>query len=497
MKARSYHAVSYSEVTKVTPPGPLVATDWLYMGRKRLPLLLCAVLAVAQGAEVNVTGSARSRLEIWNWFEGAADNSYAFSGNIIRLGFGQTGKRFDWQIDFAAPVLLGLPDDAVAPGNQGVLGLGGNYFLGNDRSENAAMVFAKQAFVRWKAGAHAVRFGRFEFIDGTETSPQDPTVAWLKRERIAQRLIGTFGWTHVGRSYDGAHYTWNKAGTNFTAIGALPTRGVFQVDGWGNLNVAVGYAALTRNRSGKNNSTDWRIFGIYYQDWRDVLKVDARPLALRRTDMEDVRIGSFGGHVLHRQGPVDLMFWGVGQAGRWGSLDHRAYAWSAEAGWQPRVLPALKPWLRAGYHRGSGDKNPLDNTHETFFQILPTPRPYARMPFFNLMNNEDFMAMLVLRPHQKVTVRPEVHGLRLAEANDLWYLGGGAFQPWTFGYIGRTTSGNRGLATLYDIGVDYNPTPKWSISGYYAHAQGHSIMRSIYPSGKNANFGYIEVTRRF
>jgi hypothetical protein len=461
-------------------------------------LVWVAGAAAAQSSsDVTVNASVRSRFEVWDWFEGDANNGYSYSGHLIRLGFGQTGKRFDWQIDFAAPFLLGLPDDAVAPGNQGQLGLGGNYFLGNKRSTDAGMVFPKQAFLRWKQGAHTLRFGRFEYVDGTETTPSDPTLAWLKRERITQRLIGTFGWTHVGRSYDGAQYTWNRKGMNFTALGALPTRGVFQVDGWGNLDVALGYAALTRNHSGQNQSTDWRVFGIYYQDWRNVVKTDARPLAVRGSDLSDVRIGSFGGHVLHRAGPVDLMFWGVAQTGKWGVLDHRAAAVSVEAGWQPEGLPALKPWIRAGYHRGSGDDDPVDGTHGTFFQVLPTPRPYARFPFFNLMNNEDFMAMLVLRPHRAVTLRTEVHGLRLTNRNDLWYLGGGAFQPWSFGYIGRTTSGNRGLATLYDLSADYNVNQHWTFSGYFGHARGHSVMRSIYPQGKNANFGYVELMYRF
>jgi hypothetical protein len=31
---------------------------------------------------------------------------------------------------------------------------------------------------------------------------------------------------------------------------------------------------------------------------------------------------------------------------------------------------------------GSGDRNPNDNRHETFLQVPPTPRNYARYPFF-------------------------------------------------------------------------------------------------------------------
>ena len=86
-------------------------------------------------------GSLRSRVESWDWFEGAANNDYTYSGNLLRLGFSQQRQSFDWQIERAAPFLLHLPDDAVASGTQGQLGLGANYFVANNRSTNAGMVF--------------------------------------------------------------------------------------------------------------------------------------------------------------------------------------------------------------------------------------------------------------------------------------------------------------------------------------------------------------------
>jgi hypothetical protein len=36
-----------------------------------------------------------------------------------------------------------------------------------------------------------------------------------------------------------------------------------------------------------------------------------------------------------------------------------------------------------------------------FFQILPTLRPYARFPFFNMMNTEDSAAMEQIYPKGK------------------------------------------------------------------------------------------------
>jgi hypothetical protein len=113
------------------------------------------------------------------------------------------------------------------------------------------------------------------------------------------------------------------------------------------------------------------------------------------------------------------------------------------------------------------------------------------------MNNRDLLGTLILRPGKSVTVSGEVHALRLSARNDLWYLGGGAFQPWTFGFVGRPSNGARGLATLYDISTDYRVNPHLTLSGYLGHANGKSVISKIYPKGKNGNLGYLEVLYRF
>jgi hypothetical protein len=35
--------------------------------------------------------------------------------------------------------------------------------------------------------------------------------------------------------------------------------------------------------------------------------------------------------------------------------------------------------------------------YAAFFHVLPTPRPYARFPFYNMMNNEDFYGASMFR----------------------------------------------------------------------------------------------------
>ena len=487
------------------------------MRRELLLILLTGIVAFGQSADqpiklgdVTVTGSLRLRVYDWDWFKSASgNNSYGYSGNLLRVNFAEKLKNWDWDAELAAPFLLGMPDNATAAAPQGALGLGSNYYSANGNSRYSAMVFAKQLFVRFKglgaSEANTLQVGRFEFNDGSELTPKNATLAVLKRDRVSQRLIGSFGWSDVGRSFDGLHYSYSKPTNDFTFVAATPTRGVFQTDGWGWNRVGFGYAAYTHEWGTGKHAADTRVFMLDYDDWRHILKTDNRPLALRRGDTENIHIQTFGAHSLHvfttTTGTMDALAWGAGQTGRWGTQTQLAYAVDFEGGYQPAglrgPLSKLKPWLRGGFTMGSGDGNPNDNRHGTFFQVLPTPRPYARFPFFNMMNTEDRFGALVLRPHSKITVSSEFHSLRLSNPNDLWYSGGGVFQPWTFGYTGRSTAERRSLGNLYDTSIEYRATRHVTFTGYVGYTQGLASMEQIYPKGKDGKFGYLEALFKF
>ena len=457
---------------------------------------------------LNVSGNWRIRSEAWNWFEpgGTFDNSYVFGHSILRLDIGQRRRRFDWQIEIAQPAVFGLPEHAIAPAPQGQLGLGGTYLAANGGSRNAAFVFPSKGFVRFHgfAGNESNQFtvGRFAFVDGMEVVPRNSTLAWLKERRIAHRLLGDFTFAVTGRSADGVDLSLNAGRANITLAAARPTRGVYQVDGLGELDMNWQYGAITVPTLQGRNVGELRLFAIGYQDLRAVDKTDNRPVALRSvTDrLQDINIGTFGFdyiHALHSEnvGTFDLTIWAVGQTGSWGIQSHRAAAIDGEIGWQPQAR--WRPWLRAAYFVSSGDGNPNDGRHETFFPILPTPRIYARFPFFNEQNNTDVFATLLLRPNSSLTIRSDAHALWLTSRKDLWYSGGGAFQPRTFGYQGRSGGGLRGLANLWDVSADYNISKQWALNFYYGHAWTKGVIRSVYPNARGADFGYTELLYRF
>jgi Alginate export len=258
---------------------------------------------------------------------------------------------------------------------------------------------------------------------------------------------------------------------------------------------------VTRQADIGEAKAEWRAFGIYYNDDRPVVKTDNRSAAAKAGDLGGINIGTYGGHFIldapTSYGSFDFLAWGALQSGQWGFLTQRSGAGAIEGGWQPTFWERVRPWFRGGYYYSSGDGNPNDGTHGTFFAILPTPRVYARFPFFNSMNNTDAFGEVMLRPTKKLVIRSDVHGLWLSNKNDLWYSGGGAFQPWTFGYNGRPSGGNTKLANLYDISADYKWKYGLAFGLYFGWAQGGDVIKKIYPVNSNGALGFTEINYRF
>ncbi len=450
-----------------------------------------------------VNASLRLRAEAWDWFDTpVADGSYTYGAALARLALSQQRPALGWRVEVAAPLLIGLPDDAAAPAPAGQLGLGAAYYAANDNEQNVAGLFLKQAFVRLGRApgrnGWSLRLGRFEFIDGSEVTPGDATVAALRRERIAHRLLGNFGFSHVQRSLDGIHYALDNRRLNMTGAVFFPNRGVFDVKGWDDLDINVQYLSFNGRSRARGQRFDWRLFAVRYDDQRG-LKVDNRSVAARQADGGDITLLSYGGHYLRAfdiaSATADILLWAVLQTGDWGSLDQKSHAFALEAGLQP-AMASLKPWLRAGINRSSGDTDAADAEHGTFFQLLPTPRPYARFPFYNMMNVQDVFGSLLLRPAPKVSLKSEVHALQLTERADLWYAGGGAFEKQTFGYSGRPSGGLRELATLIDASLDLRVRADLTVSGYVGFARGGNVISNSYPGGDNATLGYLELEWR-
>jgi hypothetical protein len=465
---------------------------------------LCGVLlGQTPSRSVVMTVSGRERVNTTEWFSATPEAEvYGHVDSLLRISFQQRIHAFDWQAELGQAAELFLPTDAVSPVTaQGQLGLGGTYYASNGNNAFPAAAYLKSGFVRYhfKGDKGAIRVGRFEFFEGAETTPKNATLAWLQNARMAQRMIGNFGFANAQRSFDGVDTKASGTNWDVTAMAARSDQGVFNMNANPELNVDAQYLAYTRYLAQQHVIV--RGFAIGYHDGRTgVVKTDNRPLAVRQADHRNIRIGSYGASAMAAipaaGNTFDLLFWGVLQNGQWGALDHRAGVVAVEGGFKANAIRS-QPWLRGGFLRATGDNNPNDGQHNTFFQMLTTPRNYARFPFFNMMNSSEQFVQLIDKPTAKLELRSDLHFLHLTASNDLWYQSGGAFDNKVFGFTGRpgTTSGS--FATLVDISADYAVTKQVTLTAYYAHASGKTVIAAIYPQSRNAQYGFFELNYRF
>lgn len=435
----------------------------------------------------------RIRGEFVDWFDSnTRESTYNFTANKFQLGVRVLHPHLEGFIQFQDTFLTGLPQNGV--------GVGANYFLNTpETTQNRA--FLRQGWARVKYGPFYLQGGRQLYSDSNQGAATHPALKWIQDYRLAQRLIGPFEYTHAGRSFDGGTLGMLTEDFEIAGFAFMPTAGGFEIAGQSALtDIHVAGITLSLRDSKTFGNTLGRLFWTYYDDNRKLTAADNRPLAVRqRTRSEEIRVHTLGASAARlwtlEPGLLDGLAYFYGQFGDWQSLDHRAWAYGVEAGYQ---LPNTwgTPWFRAGINVGSGDSSPNDGTHKTFFQMLPTAWLYAQFPFYNMMNNQDVFAQLILKPHPMVTVRADFHWLKLHESKDLVYAGAGATSDRVFGFNGFPSEGSRELAYLAHVMLSFKPFPFLCFNFLYAHAFGQEALDSQF-SGRQANYGFAEAVVSF
>lgn len=447
---------------------------------------------------LRINGEWMSSYEVWNFFRpvAAVDNSYDLWILRARLGAMLTSSYVDGFAQGQYIGLYGLPNDAIVPGG-GALGLGAAYFQTNQATD-ASNVFLKQSYLNFKLHAMgvpgtSVKVGRFELTDGMETTSGMEKFDALKRRRIAKRLLGGFNAIYIGRTFDGFSAVYDQPAVNLTVSGVRPTQGNLTVQGGQQINdINIVFAALTGKKDRWLPGTESRLFYMNYDDQRDTQVVDNRSVDARPfLQQQKLDIHTIGANVLSLHslgsGSVDALLWAAYQFGHWTSQPHRAWAIAAEAGYQWTQLP-LRPWLRAVYYRSSGDSDPHDGQHQTYFSGVPSGRLYAKFPFYNLMNIQDAFVEIITSLTPKLQSNINVHQLSLGNSSDLLYGGlGAALNSGAFGYSGNPAGGASDIGQLVDIALTYTYSKQFTARLYYGHAFGGDVMKNIYPGKSDAN----------
>jgi len=337
-----------------------------------------------------------------------------------------------------------------------------------------------------------LRIGRQDVKLGQDVLYPEPHWRYLKMARLGERLVGTAGWTHGERAYDGFAAALEHRGVQLYGFGARPTTGVFDAeDAYSDFSdITVGGATLTVKRGTLLETSELGVFGLGYHDGRPV------------TDgglPNDVEIGTFGAHWLgvYPLGPgsVDLLVWGAGQFGDYNGLDHAAGAGIFEIGYQ---LPGLfaKPWLRLGVNVASGDGDPGDGDHNTFFNMLPSNHLYYgfadQISFQNLTNP---FVQLRLAPHPMLALNFFVHWFELTNSDDMRYAGTGAFDKSVFGFPASPSTGRNFVGVEYDLVATITPHRTTTFEVGYSHLDGGAMFQTN-PS-RDVDFLYLSLELRY
>ncbi len=439
--------------------------------------------------KVTGTLSNITRVESWSYFQPApdplaltqaplADPTYTFIGDRSELGVRVEGARFDLSGAFNYVRLENLPTNAIGPGG---LGAGAFYFAAAG-VRYSYQLYLSELVLRAKTRDNRVSaaIGRMHYASGGEHVSTFPSLETLKRERLHSRLIGDFEWSLYQRRFDGVRIDLDRPAWRLTSSAFLPTQGGYEESA--NLSmpkVQVASVAFTKKSS---SPREWQAFGHAYRDRRasaavvDNTRSNDRPV--------DVTIAAVGGSHARvastRAGELDIVVWAAGEVGDWYGQSHLAASVAGEIGHRWTTVP-MRPWIRAGYLYASGDADPDDDRHGTFFQMLPSSRKYALSSVYAQMNLSDVFVQALAEPGRLKT-RLDLHRVSLASGADLWYHGSGATASTGrfFGFSGRAADGARSLGTVLEGTIDVPIKKYWSLHGYVGTMWGGDVVKSIF-----------------
>jgi hypothetical protein len=432
---------------------------------------------------VDLNFAARLRTEIWDAF---ADDVEAYTGlrTRVRLTYGWR-ERLVLVAEMQNVSLWGMD-----PEGSGAIA---SYRNANEGERNVSGTDLHLLYAElrpWK-GAY-LRVGRQEMKLGPEVLYAEPDWRYLKAQRIGERLLGTVGWSHVERAGDGVSANWDLGGHNLFALAARPTQGVLAVQtGYRPLrDVRYAGGSWTVKRDTWLPHTELGVFGLAYEDERS----PGEGGLAQGLEIYTLGIYELGVHPLG-PGKLDTMLWFAGQFGDYNDLDHRGYAFLAELGYQLPDLPA-KPWLRGGVNYASGDGDPTDGDHDTFFNLLPTNHLYSgfidQVEFQNLI---DAFVQLKLTPVAPVAVNFFVHWLWLANDDDARYAGSGAFDRKSFGFPATPSRGYKHIGLEYDLVATWTVHKTTTVELGVSYLDGGNIFRRN--ASSDAVYGYASIEFKY
>lgn len=434
------------------------------------------------------------RNELWNTFQkqdSDTDRTYDFFLIRARAYFDLDWEHIAFHVMGQGVKAFNLPENAA-------FGPGMLYYTASDENTSPGNFQFVEAYIHLKnLRGFYLKGGRMGFKDGGQVVYTDsPKLNWVINNRLAERLIGNWDWTLIGRRYDGGNGGWTNEMFDINIMGANVTFGGFDIeDGyWKDLDtVGVFGGAFTVKEGVLVENTQFQLFNYFYFDNRDpAITLAGNDLKINTTGVSIVGAYPMGA------GELDTMLWLAFQLGDFGLEDQRALAFIAELGYQFTLTP-WEPWLRFGIAYASGDRDPDDSNNGTFFNMVPTNHKwygYADTQAFS--NIIDLYNQILLKPHKKVLLGLEGHFFWLASDDEVWIGGSGPFNDSVFGYSFRNpTPGNNIESFLggeIDITLSFDAYKYLVLQAGYSHYFGADGVEAIFDAENQLDWFYAQAT---
>jgi len=383
--------------------------------------------AMAAPPQVKPSYDLRLRWETFDTPQRAAATDPTYDLYLARFRAGLDVAWEHWKLHgtLQAGGVAGLPE-------HGAFAAGPIYYAANGQRTDAGVVGISELYGAYESKSLRLVLGRQPYVDGMEVPTGVAYLDAVKKRRLSDRLVGTFDWTNTARRFDGVSFGYGPGSTHVAVFGLRPLSGAFASrDGaFEEIDDVTVYGATVTGRHGQwIPGTEVRLFTVQYEDERAV--APGANVSVNTTGASFL-VGNAGNST------SDLLVWGALQTGQWGRQDQKAWAFLVDLGRRFDSAPG-KPDIHLAWEQASGDSDPRDGEHGTFFNVLPTNHKfYGSMDYVAFQNLRDAYAEALFAAGPKLKVRTAFHDFALTETADAWYGGSGAYEKGSFGYAARS-----------------------------------------------------------
>jgi hypothetical protein len=308
-----------------------------------------------------------------------------------------------------------------------------------------------------------------------------------------ERLIGSFDWNNIGRTFDAVKVRFEQPRFAIDAFVSSVVR--IQRDEFNKSDVFNGTEAQREELfAGVYASTTavpahtFDLYGLYLHDNND---------RFPELSNADTNFGTIGTRI--KADPLKLRGWEYEgefafQAGEVRAMDLIAFALHAGAGYNFLSVWS-KPRIFVEYNFATGDDDALDAELQTFQNLFPTNHKfYGYMDLFSWQNMHNPALSLRCTPVKNVTVQADGHAFWLATNEDAWYRANGTATVRPLTPIARSASTWAGAEV--DLTVTYTPCKNLAIQAGYSHFFAGDYLGDT-GAQDGADFGYLMATLSF